>query len=189
MATDAPHHAAGDARADAHADAHAEPLPGTGTDARFDGPGPDACFRQALLDGRFELQHCEDCAAARFPPALVCRACGSARLAWRASPGAGEVYATTTVRDRAGDYNVCIVELEQGARMMSRVDDLPAGDVHIGLRVQARIVPGEEPFVVFMPASGLPDDPNDVASDGATAGTTAVATTGATPARPDGGAA
>lgn len=124
------------------------------TDPRFDGPGPDAQYRQALLDGRFLLQHCEDCAAARFPPALVCRSCGSAKLAWRASPGRGEVYATTTVRDRAGDYNVALVELEGGARMMSRVDGIAAEAVYIGQQVQARIVPGDEPFVVFTPADG-----------------------------------
>lgn len=126
----------------------------THTDPRFDGPGPDAQYRQALLEGRFVLQHCEDCSAARFPPALVCRNCGSARLAWRVSPGAGEVYATTTVRDRAGDYNVAIVQLEQGARMMSRVDGIAADAVRMGLPVQAHIVPGDEPFVVFKPTAG-----------------------------------
>ncbi len=131
--------------------------PTTGTDPRFDGPGPDAQYRQALLEGRFLLQHCEDCSAARFPPALVCRACGSPRLAWRAAAGSGEVYATTTVRDRAGDSNVVIVELEQGARMMSRVDGIAPDAVRIGLRVQARIVPGDEPFVVFVPAGGSAD--------------------------------
>lgn len=124
------------------------------TDPRFDGPGPDAQYRQALQEGRLVLQHCEDCSAARFPPALVCRACGSPRLAWRASPGAGQVYATTTVRDRAGDYNVALVELEHGARMMSRVDGVAADAVRIGQRVHARIVAGEEPFVVFTPADG-----------------------------------
>ncbi|MBE0550559.1 MAG: DNA-binding protein, partial [Rubrivivax sp.] len=41
------------------------------TDPRFDGPGPDAQYHQALQEGRFVLQHCEDCSAARFPPALV----------------------------------------------------------------------------------------------------------------------
>ena len=128
--------------------------PTTNTDPRFDGPGPDAKYRQALLEGRFELQHCEDCSAARFPPALVCRGCGSARLSWRVSPGAGVVYATTTVRDRAGDYNVAIVQLEQGARMMSRVDGIAVDAVCMGLLVQAHIVPGDEPFVVFTPVDG-----------------------------------
>jgi uncharacterized OB-fold protein len=126
------------------------------TDPRFDGPGPDAHYRQSLMEGHFVLQHCEDCSAARFPPALACRLCGSARLAWRVSPGVGEVYATTTVRDRTGDYNVTIVELEQGARMMSRIDGIAADAVKMGLPVQAHIVPGEEPFVVFTPMPAVP---------------------------------
>lgn len=128
------------------------------TDTRFDGPGPDAQYRQALDEGRFLLQHCEDCAATRFPPALVCRVCGSPRLAWRAGPAEAEVYAATTVRDRAGDYNVVIVELPGGARMMSRVDGTDGSvrpEVPIGLRVQPRIVgQATEPHVVFVPAEG-----------------------------------
>mgnify|MGYP002041539510 FL=1 len=124
------------------------------TDTRFDGPGPDAQYLQALQDGRLMLQHCEDCAAVRFPPALVCRACGSPRLQWRASPGLGSVYSLTTVRDRAGDYNVALVDLEGGARMMSRVEDTAPDAVRIGQHVRARIVAGEEPFVVFAPAEG-----------------------------------
>lgn len=124
------------------------------TDTRFDGPGPDAQYLQALQEGRLMLQHCEDCAAVRFPPALVCRACGSPRLQWRASPGRGSVYSLTTVRDRAGDYNVALVDLEGGARMMSRVEDVAPDAVRIGQHVRARIVPGEEPFVVFALAEG-----------------------------------
>jgi uncharacterized protein len=124
------------------------------TDTRFDGPGPDAQYLQALQEGRLMLQHCEDCAAVRFPPALVCRACGGPRLQWRASPGRGSVYSLTTVRDRAGDYNVALVDLEGGARMMSRVEDVAPDAVRIGQRVRARIVAGEEPFVVFAPAEG-----------------------------------
>jgi uncharacterized OB-fold protein len=119
------------------------------TDSRFDGPGPDAQYLQALNEGRFMLQHCEECAGVRFPPALVCGNCGSSRLTWRVSTGHGRVYSMTTVRDRAGDYNVAIVELEGGARMMSRVEGVAPGDVHIGQKVCARIVSGEAPFVVF----------------------------------------
>jgi uncharacterized OB-fold protein len=124
------------------------------TDSRFDGPGPDAQYLQALNEGRLMLQHCEVCAAVRFPPALVCRSCGSPRLTWRLSPGAGTVYAATTVRDKAGDYNVSLVELEGGARMMSRVEEVPPQEVRIGQRVSARIVAGDEPFVVFTLADG-----------------------------------
>lgn len=117
-------------------------------DARFDGPGPDVRHQAGLQEGRILLQHCDDCASVRFPPALVCRACGSPRLTWRESPGAGEVYSTTTVRDRAGDYNVSLVEVEGGARMMTRVEgvDAPA----IGSQVRARIVAGGgSAYIVF----------------------------------------
>lgn len=124
------------------------------TDPRFDGPGPDVQFHAALNEGRLVLQHCEDCGATRFPPALVCRDCGSPRLVWRASPGIGTIYSTTTVRDRAGDYNVSIVELEGGARMMSRVEDIAPDEVRIGQGVRARIVAGHEPYVVFMATVG-----------------------------------
>jgi uncharacterized OB-fold protein len=124
------------------------------TDARFDGPGPDEQYRQALNEGRLVLQHCEACSAVRFPPALVCRNCGSPRLAWRLSPERGSVYSSTTVRERAGDYNVAIVELEGGARMMSRVEGVAPGEVRLGQDVRARIVTGDEPFVVFTLADG-----------------------------------
>lgn len=121
------------------------------TDPRFDGPGPDAQYQQALQDGRFMLQHCEDCASTRFPPGLVCRMCGSPRLAWRTAAGSGTVYSLTTVRDRAGDYNVALVELEGGARMMSRIEDVSPDSVRIGQQVKARITAGDEAFVVFTP--------------------------------------
>jgi uncharacterized OB-fold protein len=124
------------------------------TDSRFDGPGPDALYLTALNEGRLTLQHCMECAAVRFPPASVCRTCGSPRLEWRASSGQGTVYSTTTVRDRAGDYNVALVELEGGARMMSRVEGVAAQDVRIGQQLVARIVAGEEPHVVFTLAGG-----------------------------------
>lgn len=124
------------------------------TDSRFDGPGPDAQYVQALNEGRLMLQHCEACSAVRFPPALVCRGCGSPRLSWRVSPGTGTVYAATTVRDKAGDYNVSLVELDSGARMMSRVEESLPQDVRIGQRVRARIVAGDEPFVVFTRVDG-----------------------------------
>jgi len=124
------------------------------TDPRFDGPGPDAAYRQALSEGRLVLQHCGDCTATQFPPSLVCRACGGTRLQWRPWSGRGTVYAATTVRDRAGDYNVALVELEGGARMMSRVEGVPADAVRIGQAVQARIVAGEDPCVMYTPSSG-----------------------------------
>lgn len=120
-------------------------------DSRFDGPGPDDVFAAALAEGRMLLQQCRACGAARHPPALVCAACGSADLGWIEPSGRGTVYSTTTVRERDGAYNVAIIELAEGARLMSRVDGIPPEAVAIGLPVAARIVTEPQPHLVFQP--------------------------------------
>ena len=67
---------------------------------------------------------------------------------WRESAGLGTVYATTWIRPRGGaPRNVALVELDEGFRMMSRVD---ATEVEIGQRVRVRFDDGDVP--VFVPA-------------------------------------
>lgn len=62
---------------------------------------------------------------------------------WRVSAGAGTVYATTTVRRRDEDpYDVSLVELDEGFRMMSRV----RGGGEIGQRVQVAFEDGVPVF-------------------------------------------
>ncbi|MEP6874803.1 MAG: OB-fold domain-containing protein, partial [Burkholderiales bacterium] len=52
------------------------------------------------------------------------------------------------------DYNVVLVDLDEGVRMMSRVEGLKPEDVRIGMRVQARVrTEGETPLVVFEPVA------------------------------------
>ena len=52
----------------------------------------------------------------------------------------GVVYATTVVHRRGEEpYNVCLVDLDEGTRVMGRVAGLAPADVAIGLRVQARL--------------------------------------------------
>jgi uncharacterized OB-fold protein len=124
------------------------------TDSRFDGPGPDEIWRSALAEGRFLLQQCRECETCRFPAALVCASCGSPDLLWKEASGRGKVYSSTTVREREGSYNVTLVDLAEGARMMSRVEGIDPGVVHIGMTVEARIDRDPEPMVVFVPTEG-----------------------------------
>jgi len=66
---------------------------------------------------------------------------------WRVSAGAGTVYATTTVRRRDEEpYDVSLVELDEGFRMMSRV----RGGGEIGQRVRVAF---EDGVPVFDPGS------------------------------------
>ncbi|UOM32635.1 Zn-ribbon domain-containing OB-fold protein [Acuticoccus sp. I52.16.1] len=121
------------------------------TDPRFDGPGPEAVWRERLATGTFAIQRCT-CGHHQFPPQALCTACGAAAPAFVAASGAGTVYAATTVRRRDGAHNVSIVTLAEGPRMMSRVEGDPDA-VAIGMPVTARIAgTGEEAMVVFDPA-------------------------------------
>ncbi|MCO5731648.1 Zn-ribbon domain-containing OB-fold protein [Rhizobium sp. SSA_523] len=119
------------------------------TDHRFDGDGPDATWRKLLKSGLFMVQRCDVCNAHQFPPSLACRHCGAARPAFVQASGLGTVYSTTTVRSREGDYNVSIIELSEGPRMMSRVEGDPYA-VAIGQAVQARIDGGEPAIISFV---------------------------------------
>jgi uncharacterized OB-fold protein len=132
-----------------------------GRDQPFVGPGPDAQFAQALAQGRFQIQHCTACGRHVFYPRALCTHCGSAQLEWVAPSGAGSVYSSTTVRRKpqaGGDYNVALVDLAEGPRLMSRIDGIAPDQVHIGMKVQARVVddPAKGKLLVFMPEGATP---------------------------------
>ncbi|HZC19826.1 MAG TPA: OB-fold domain-containing protein, partial [Rubrobacteraceae bacterium] len=80
---------------------------------------------------------------------------GSMALGWRISGGRGIVYATTAVYRRDGEpYNVALVDLEEGLRMMSRVEGLPPEEVEVGLRVMLEVREEDDgPVAVFVPAA------------------------------------
>ena len=120
------------------------------------GPVPDAVFAATLAEGVFEIQKCGGCGTHVFHPRVICPACGSADLGWFAPTGRGTVYARTVVRrkpERGGDYNVVLVDLEEGVRMMSRIDGIAHDQIVAGLKVTASIGEGAEgdPAVVFRP--------------------------------------
>lgn len=91
-----------------------------------------------------------------FYPRLFGPETGEA-LEWAESAGLGTVYAATTVHQRnAPSYNVVLVDLDEGFRMMSRVDGVATDDVRIGLRVRAQMVPADDEHPahpVFRPVS------------------------------------
>jgi len=102
--------------------------------------GPDKIFQDGLAKGQINLQQCDDCERFIFFPRILCPHCKGSSLTWRLASGDGTIHTTTTVRrksERGGDYNVCMVELAEGVRMMSRVDEISPDDVKIGLPVTA----------------------------------------------------
>ena len=129
---------------------------GEGTSWEDNGP-PAAVYKRHLESGRLGFQRCSVCGAAISYPRVVCPVCGGTGLTWKVSSGRGIVYATTAVYRRDADpYNVVLVDLEEGFRMMSRVEGVPAEDVEIGTRVELRVIrEDDEPVPIFVPAEGL----------------------------------
>jgi uncharacterized protein len=115
---------------------------------------PAEVYRRYLEGGTLGFQRCRDCTSAVFYPRVLCPACGSTSLQWRTSGGRGVVYATTAVYRRDDEpYNVALVDLEEGFRMMSRVEGVPAEEVGVGLRVRFEVREEDDgPVVVFVPA-------------------------------------
>ena len=80
-------------------------------------------------------------------------------MEFRDSAGLGTVYARTVIHQRDADpYNVVLVDLDEGFRIMSSVDDLANEDVKIGMRVALKTIhPGADgafPRPVFVAEEG-----------------------------------
>lgn len=118
--------------------------------------GAEKHYRDQLEQGNFLIQRCLSCTRGIFYPRMICPHCGSDKLEWIQPSGKGVVYSTTVVRrkpEHGGDYNVALVDLAEGPRMMSRIDGLAPEAVAIGMPVSARVVDGEEgKMVVFTQA-------------------------------------
>jgi uncharacterized OB-fold protein len=116
---------------------------------------PRAYFERSCAAGELVFQRDLDTGRAVFPPRLVAPGSGSDRLAWEVSKGLGAVYATTTVHSRdGGPYNLALIDLDEGFRMMARVEELAPEQVGIGLRVRLRMARSDEAvFPVFVPAA------------------------------------
>lgn len=114
---------------------------------------PAEAYRRYLEAGELAFQRCGGCGAAVFYPRILCPVCGGGDLGWETSAGFGVVYATTAVYRRdAEPYNVSLIDLDEGFRMMSRIADVPAEEVEIGTRVVFKISHEEDgPVPVFAP--------------------------------------
>ena len=100
--------------------------------------GPDQIFQRALAEQEILLPKCDDCGAFHFFPRVLCPHCHGTAISWQRA---------------GGDYNVCMVELEEGVRMMSRVEGIAPGDVVIDMAVTAFVGEAEDaPIVLFRPA-------------------------------------
>ena len=111
-------------------------------------------YRAHLSRGELAYQ-VDDQGRALFYPRLVAPAGYSGELRWVMSRGLGTVYATTVIPTKGeAAYNVVLVDMDEGFRLMSRIESIPAEQVQIGMRVKVRVHPAkgdEGPYPVFDP--------------------------------------
>lgn len=114
--------------------------------------GPGAEWDAALAEGRFLIQQPVGGGTAVFPPRAFAPGTG-AELEWVEASGHGTVYSATWIQRKPPEppYNVVLIDLAEGARMMGCVEGVSPETLHIGMAVKARIVGGETPKIVFDP--------------------------------------
>lgn len=99
-------------------------------------------YWDALKQHRLTLKRCQDCGKHHFYPRALCPHCHSDAVEWVEARGTGTIYSFTIARRPAGPafkadtpYVVAVVELDEGARMMSNIVTDKVDAVRIGQHV------------------------------------------------------
>ncbi|MGH9195103.1 MAG: Zn-ribbon domain-containing OB-fold protein, partial [Acidimicrobiia bacterium] len=99
-------------------------------------------FWEATKEQRLVLQWCKSCGNVVHYPREVCPFCMSEDLEYRPATGKGEVYAYTVIHraqnpamESQVPYVVALVNLVEGARMMTNVVNCPPEKVKVGMPV------------------------------------------------------
>src|SRR5215469_15722873 len=107
----------------------------------LDGDGDSQVYWEGIARGELRIQHCAACARYVFYPRSICPHCFSDQLSWIVASGKGTIYSYTIAHQGYGPFAadipfpVVIVELEEGARMLSRLLDAPRERIAVGATV------------------------------------------------------
>jgi uncharacterized OB-fold protein len=102
-----------------------------------------ALFWEAARRHQLVVQRCRECGTDRFPARDLCSRCLSRDVEWVAVSGRGTVFSYAVMHQvyHPGfadevPYAVVLVELEEGARLLSNVVDCPPAELTIGMPVE-----------------------------------------------------
>ena len=120
-------------------------------------------FWTAAKNGQLVLQKCQRCATFNFHPKPWCIECGSRELKWTAAKPSGTVYSYTVSRTVAMNSPawaaempliLCLIDLDDGARLYGQVTGCRAEDIRIGMRVDVHFedISDEAGIPKFRPA-------------------------------------
>ena len=116
---------------------------------------PEKDYFAFLAEGKFMLLRERTSGNYMHYPRVAEPRTGSTDLEWVPAGGGGTVYSTSVMRQRPPkeSYNVALIDLDEGPRMMSRVDGIAPDAVKIGMKVRAKIIQEDDASVlVFEPA-------------------------------------
>ena len=118
-------------------------------------------FWDAVASGELRLQRCLSCGLLRYPIASICPNCLGREAVWELLSGRGTVHSTIVFHQVynqafAGEvpYNVSVVELEEGPRLISNVIGIDPSSVRVGQPVQVVFTPVDGGAIIpqFVPA-------------------------------------
>ncbi len=98
----------------------------------------EACARHELV-----IQKCSECGTFRYPPRPMCPSCSSMEYGSEPASGRAKVWSWVIAHppvlpafaDRV-PYNVVVVELEEGVRMVGNAVECDNEDLHDGMAVE-----------------------------------------------------
>lgn len=103
-------------------------------------------FWEAARRGELVLPYCPACDRRFFVPEPVCPGCLSDSWRYEPSSGRGTVYSVTVVHRTPGPgfevpFALAVIDLDDGATLLSHVVDAEPGAVAIGMRVRVDFRP------------------------------------------------
>lgn len=116
-------------------------------------------FWTGLAEGRWQTTCCEACGKFTFPPKPICPHCWSDRMAWKDLSALGTLYSWTRVHaapkvfvDEA-PYAVCVVDLDIGLRIATRMIERPGVEFACGIPMELVVLQFEDgPLFASRPA-------------------------------------
>lgn len=120
---------------------------------------PEQEWKTHLAEGRFMIQRSRSTGGYVFYPRIAEPGTGADDLEWVEASGKGTVHAITIIRkkDPVDSYNVALIDLAEGPRLMSRITGINNDAIKIGMPVTAYIQPPqseqneEQPLLLFKP--------------------------------------
>lgn len=116
----------------------------------------DRAYWDGLSEGKLRVQQCGACKSYQAPPETFCYKCGSDDITWKDATGRGQVFSFITVHQKYHPafyelvpYNVSVVELAEGPRLIANLIDIDPHEVQVGMDVKATMRPVGDRVALF----------------------------------------